>query len=57
MSPPNWFLSRAFFSLDLARLILKEKSSSFSFRVRVFHILVDREMKSSEGKGVMRVVS
>ena len=25
MSPPNWFLSRAFFSLDLARLILKEK--------------------------------
>ena len=57
MSPPNWFLSRALFSLDFARLILKEKSSSFSFGVRVFHILVDREMKLSEGKGVMRVVS
>ena len=57
ISPPIWFLSRAFFSLDFARLILKEKSSSFSFGVRVFHILVDREMKSSDGKGVMRVVS
>ena len=57
ISPQIWFLSRAYLSLDFARLILKEKSSSFSFGVRVFHILVDREMKSSDGKGGMRVVS
>ena len=57
MSPPDWFLSRAFLSLDFARLILKEKSSSFSFGDNVFHILVEREMKSSEGCGTMSVVS
>ena len=57
MSPPDWFLSRAFLSLDFARLILKEKSSSFNFGDKVFHILVEREMKSSEGCGTMSVVS
>ena len=57
MSPPDWFLSRAFLSLDFARLILKEESSSFSFGDNVFHILVEREMKSSEGCGTMSVVS
>ena len=44
-------------SLDFARLILKEKSSSFSFGDKVFHILVEREMKSSEGREAMSVVS
>ena len=42
MSPSDWFLSNAFLSLDFARLILKEKSSSFSFGDKVFHILVEQ---------------